>query len=902
MTRLFHLLFFLLLFFAFSTSASSSKTLIKFVHAATDVPPIDIFLTRATGASPDVTALSYGHVSPYLEYPGGSYNIRVTVANTQVPIVTKDVTLENGGIYTFVLSGQTKVNATHPVEGLLYREDLSPPSTSSLFKITYTHLCSDCGQVDVKLNGKLLFQNVDYETSTAPVECPVASTYVLQLFRAGDDFYPLLTLPNMHFFAGGVYTEFGIGLVTGNQNVSLSVINQQEQLYSYFQWRAVHSAPQLGKLDIYFDDGFVSAKVIDGISFNDVTSYRTDTLKIGGNLNVTVVTAGTNEVLLSSFNPFLANGIYSFAIVGLSANSSTNPLSLWTYGDSFAPPSSPQKARIRFVHLAPSTKSLDVYGNDLSLFSSIPYKQASSYVEVDAHTYRLQLYAAGDTANPIVTNEKIKLEPGNVYTIFAEGMTGHVTEIIAQDTEYYYGYLKVSHASPDAPPLDIWINKQKVFSGVRFTGITQPLPLLLTSSTQEVDIVVLEQGTSGPVLLQDSFDATDGIRYMYAVLGLYAPHTPTPLEGLLVEDNWKRPESHRRCYIRFMHASPGVPAVNVLVNGSSLFENIQYTKLTDYLELIEGSSVFEVRTNGDNILLLNFNMDLHGDKVYTLFLEGIAGQTLQQVSAEDYQGLNSSYLRIIHASPDIGGVDVLLNGEAAFFGLEYTTGSNYLEIIRGAYKLAVTAASKLSPVYVSKNIGLPDKKNHTLIIVGQYSGTKRKNTVDAILLQDDDTIPDDKEKLRVRFFHASPNVGPLDIYADDLKLWDHIPYGSVSNWTTVQADDYKIHLRIAGQDNEVGAEQLSLEGHTAITLIAEGYYNGHPELKVVKFIDAGVPNPSPPSPSPSPSKPKEGGIPAWGWALIVVGIVVFIAAAVIAGILIRRRMGDRQGYTEISRS
>jgi len=216
------------------------------------------------------------------------------------------------------------------------------------------------------------------------------------------------------------------------------------------------------------------------------------------------------------------------------------------------------------------------------------------------------------------------------------------------------------------------------------------------------------------------------------------------------------------------------------INGSSLFQSIQYQQLTEYKELIEGDSLIDVKTSGDNIVLLHFDKNLQGDKVYTLFLEGIAGQTLQQVTTEDFKGLNSSFLRILHASPDIGAVDILLNGEATFFGVDYTGGSDYLEILRGPYKFDIKAASKLSPTYVSKNVGLPDKKNHTLIIIGQYA-KMAKNTVDAILLEDDSTIPEDREQVRIRFFHASPDTGPLDVYGDDVKLWDNIPYGSVSS-------------------------------------------------------------------------------------------------------------------------
>jgi len=819
--------------------------------------------------------------------------------------------LDAEGIYTFVLAGQTIVNATHPVDALVYREDLSPPSSIANFKLSYTHLCIDCGPVDVRLNGKIIFQNIDYTDTSSTVEFPVSDTgaYVLQLFRAGDSFYPIFTLPSLPFKAGGVYCEYGIGLISGPQNVTLSLLSDQEEVYSYFQWRAIHAAPEVGKIDVFFDDGFRYYQVLDDISFNDITDFQTSTLRSTGFLNITVVDDSSGQVVLYSYNPFVANKIYSFAIVGIFANSSTNPLSVWTFEDALDAPSSPDKARVRFVHLAPNTKPLDVYGNDLSLFTSVDYKQAAPYVEVKAHSYRIQLYAAGDTSSPILTDEKIRFDPGNVYTLFATGMPGSVGQIVHKDSHYFYPYLKIAHTSPDAPAVDVWINKKKVFAGVQFTQVADPLPLLLSSNTEEIDLIVMEQGTAGPVLLQGSYNVSADVRYMYAIVGLYAAHTPTPLTGLLIENDWRKPDTRHHVYFRFMHTSPGVPGVDLLINGTTIFDDVTYQGLTDYNLLDEGPAHITIQTNSDNIVLLHFALPLEGGKVYTVFLEGIAGQTLQQVVVQDYRGLNTSFIRVLHASPDIGSVDFLLNGEATFFGVNYTAGSDYQEITRGSYKLAVTEAAQLSPVYLTKNINLPDKKNHTLIFIGQYSATtprKRQpnNNLDVVMLLDDDTLPDDREELRVRFFHASPDAGALDIYGnDDQLLWQNMQYGSVSDYILLKADDYTLHLRTAGSKDDLKKIQISLPGHTVVTLVAEGYLkkDGAPELTVVQFIDAGIPSPSPSPSSPSPERHR-GGLAAWAWALLIVGLIVFVVAAIVAALMIRRRYQGRYGYTTIERT
>jgi hypothetical protein len=80
------------------------------------------------------------------------------------------------------------------------------------------------------------------------------------------------------------------------------------------------------------------------------------------------------------------------------------------------------KAHVRFIHLSPDAPAVDVaVTSGPILFSNVAFKEASSYLPVDAGTYDLQVRLAG-TTTVALSVPGVTLDAGKVYTVFAEGL------------------------------------------------------------------------------------------------------------------------------------------------------------------------------------------------------------------------------------------------------------------------------------------------------------------------------------------------------------------------------------------------------------------------------------------------------------------------------------------------
>ena len=89
--------------------------------------------------------------------------------------------------------------------------------------------------------------------------------------------------------------------------------------------------------------------------------------------------------------------------------------------------------------------------------------------------------------------------------------------------------------------------------------------------------------------------------------------------------------------VRFVHASPDAPAVDIAVkNGPVLFTNVAFKGVGEYLPVGAGTYDLEVRLAGTSTVVLPLNgIALQAGKIYTVFARGFVGGTgAQDLGAE----------------------------------------------------------------------------------------------------------------------------------------------------------------------------------------------------------------------------------------------------------------------------
>ncbi len=132
---------------------------IRVLHTSYDAPAVDVKVDGNTAFS----SLGYGSSSGYASLDAGSYNVSVTPAGENSPVVIDaDVTLEDGKEYTVIAAGDL-ANITPIVV-----EDMRSP-VADMAKIRFAHMSPDAPSVDIKLDtgkGTTVFDNADFKSVT----------------------------------------------------------------------------------------------------------------------------------------------------------------------------------------------------------------------------------------------------------------------------------------------------------------------------------------------------------------------------------------------------------------------------------------------------------------------------------------------------------------------------------------------------------------------------------------------------------------------------------------------------------------------------------------------------------------------------------------------------------------
>jgi hypothetical protein len=180
-------------------------------------------------------------------------------------------------------------------------------------------------------------------------------------------------------------------------------------------------------------------------------------------------------------------------------------------------------------------------------------------------------------------------------------------------------------------------------------------------------------------------------------------------------------------------------------------------------------------------------------------------------------------VRVVHASPDAGAVDVCVNGQAAFKDLEFGKTTEYAKLPAGAYDVQVYPAGSNcqgTPVIDAKGLKL-DAKAYTVMAIGKVAEIK------PLILVDNLTAPA-SGKVHVRFVHASPDAPAVDITTKDgAKVFSNVAFGKSVDFTPLPAGTYDLQARVAGTDNvALDLPGVTLPDGAILTVVAEGFAGG----------------------------------------------------------------------------
>ncbi|RIW28522.1 DUF4397 domain-containing protein [Bacillus salacetis] len=178
--------------------------------------------------------------------------------------------------------------------------------------------------------------------------------------------------------------------------------------------------------------------------------------------------------------------------------------------------------------------------------------------------------------------------------------------------------VRVLHAVPDAPDVDVYVNGNMVLSDVAFKDISGFMPL--PAGSYHIDIY--PAGTSVSTVISKKVTVEEGKIYTLAAAGRGSKLQLLPY----VTDPFV-PSGETK--VRFIHLSPNAPAVDIAVTkGDVIFPKVSFKQATDYLGLTPMTVNLEVRPAGTKDTVLSVpDVTLQPNQVYTIFAVGLLGES-----------------------------------------------------------------------------------------------------------------------------------------------------------------------------------------------------------------------------------------------------------------------------------
>jgi hypothetical protein len=134
--------------------------------------------------------------------------------------------------------------------------------------------------------------------------------------------------------------------------------------------------------------------------------------------------------------------------------------------------------------------------------------------------------------------------------------------------------------------------------------------------------------------------------------------------------------------IRFLNAVPGLGPVDIYLNGSLFFNRVFFTQFTPYLYVPSGSyeiAIFPTMKK-ENPIIRDF-IQVSSNELGTLSLNGFDDLGLLFIpEAKNDVDNDNSKLRVVHLSPNIPKVNIIINNEVLFEDIDFKEATNYINL------------------------------------------------------------------------------------------------------------------------------------------------------------------------------------------------------------------------------
>lgn len=197
-------------------------------------------------------------------------------------------------------------------------------------------------------------------------------------------------------------------------------------------------------------------------------------------------------------------------------------------------------------------------------------------------------------------------------------------------------------------------------------------------------------------------------------------------------------------YVRVVHASADAPNVDVRVDNTIVLTDVAFANASGYLTVDEGERNLRVQPTGTTVNAIDANVDVADGAYYTVLAAGPVATIAPIVLQDDLSapGAGNVKLRLVHAAPAAGNVDIYVTAPGADLAVTAATltnipfgaASDYLTVPAGDYRVRITPTGTKTVAIDSGTLTLAAGDIRTGVALESVGGGA---PLQAIVLNDD---------------------------------------------------------------------------------------------------------------------------------------------------------------------
>lgn len=255
----------------------------------------------------------------------------------------------------------------------------------------------------------------------------------------------------------------------------------------------------------------------------------------------------------------------------------------------------------------------------------------------------------------------------------------------------------------------------------------------------------------------------------------------------------------------------------------------------------------------------------------------------QTFAASDHTATSPSFVRIIHASPDVGTADVFVDGSKLLSSFAFGAVTGYVSIPPGPHKVQIALVGKgIGASVITQTLNVSPGVAYTVAAIGT-----KATGLSLEVFVDNNYIASGATKFRV--YQLSPDAGSVSVAAGNNTLLSGISYKNASNYLQVSTGSYTFQVN-SPNNNATLTASTTLEANTIASLFVVGMFNGAPKSALVTAQTQGLPGAPNTGSDPNAAAQMTSAPPTslWTFPLVVISLLLIVGAVYLRRVSVKR--------------